>query len=121
MGNGPERPCKVCGCIFSHGNLTYTTCGSPRCRTEARRMTYREGSQRAAEKRKEQRAETRAWRPRRIDAVVADETARRRVATAYQRALDAGFTGMEAAREAAIKTGESVASVLSIWKSVNAA
>lgn len=120
MGSGPERPCKVCGCLFSHGNLTYTTCGSPRCRVEARRMTHTRSSQRAAEKRKEQRAEARAWRPRRMDAVIPDETARQRVATAYQRALDAGFTGMEAAREAAIKTGESVASVLSIWKSVKA-
>ena len=53
-----------------------------------------------------------------MDAAIPDETARQRVATAYQRALDAGFTGMEAAREAAIKTGESVAAVLSIWKSV---
>jgi hypothetical protein len=55
-----------------------------------------------------------------MDAVMPDETARQRVATAYQRALDAGFTGMEAAREAAIKTGETVASVLSVWKSVKA-
>lgn len=120
MGNGPERPCKVCGCLFSHGNPKYTTCGSPRCRVEARRMTHARSSQRASEKRKAKRAEERAWRPTRIDAVIADETARQRVATAYQRALDAGFTGMAAAREAAIKSGESVASVLSIWKSVKA-
>ena len=83
-------------------------------------MTYRLNSQRAAARRKDARAEARAWRPRRIDATVPDETARRRVATAYQKAIDAGFTGMDAAREAAIKSGETVASVLSIWKSVNA-
>jgi len=79
-------------------------------------MTQQNSSKRQAERLKQ--AKNREFRPG--SAIISDEPLRQQVATAYQRALDAGFTGLAAAREAAIKTGETVASVLSIWKSVKA-
>lgn len=104
-----ERRCVVCGELVAHKRRNQTTCGAQLCMRENRRRVGN-ANQRL---RYQEKHGTRYPR----DYYEPDHVARRKARDAMQEAISRGLPLTLAAEEAAVATGNTVAQVLSMWRS----
>ena len=103
-----RRACQVCGQPIPTTDLRRVTCGSPRCRRERERRANYE--KRPAPPQAEQ---LRPIRDLHAEVVRRDRT---RVVLMMRQALDAGASQGEAIMAVSRNTGESIATVMAVWR-----
>lgn len=101
-----DRRCVVCEQLVTHNRANQTTCGADYCKRENRKRV-------AAAAQRRRYNETRLPR----GYYGPDHMARRKAREAMQEAISRGLPLALAAEDAAVRTGNTVAQVLSMWRS----
>jgi len=104
-----ERRCVVCGELVAHKRRNQTTCGAQLCMRENRRRVDNANQRLRYQEKHATRYPPGYYEP--------DHKARREARAAMQEAISRGLPITLAAEEAAVATGNTVAQVLSMWRS----
>ncbi len=123
----PHRSCVVCNRLYQSKNVTYKTCGSPRCVriNRANASTRAKAKARGAEKQvaEKRQRQTLAYRAelarakRRDDVFITDIKTRREVISHVANEMRLGATEANAVVSASRRFGEPAAVVISVWRS----
>jgi len=103
------RRCVICEQLVTHNRANQPTCGADYCKRENRRRVGNANQRLRYREKHATRYPTDYYAP--------DHKARRAARDAMQQAISRGLPLTLAAEEAAVATGNTVAQVLSMWRS----
>lgn len=104
-----ERRCNICGELINHNRANQPTCGADYCKKENRRRVGNANQRLRYQEKHATRYPPGYYEP--------DHKARREARAAMQEAISRGLPLSLAAEDAAVRTGNTVAQVLSMWRS----